>query len=382
MKSVIIITMKVGLVCPYDIFSPGGVKEHVFGLSNFFKKKKISVKIIAPRTREIDSSDFILVGNSFKVPSGTGSWGRISFSLKEGEIEEMLKREKFDLLHFHEPLVPFLSWRILLSSKTVNIATFHSAWEDGISLISNFHFLLSPFARIFGKKLGGLIAVSKIAKKCWQKFFPHRKIVVIPNGIDCERFKSKRKKKREGEIRILFVGRIEKRKGLIYLLRALRRIKEEKWHLIVVGNGPRMLEAKAYVFLSGLEERVEFRGRVEEEKLPLIYQEADIACFPSIGGESFGIVLLEAMASSLPIVCFKNPGYQEVLKNYPCRECLVEIRDVESLSSALLGLIRSPRRRLKLGEWGRREVKKYSWEEVGKKVLDYYEKCLKEFGRS
>ena len=362
--------MKVGLVCPYDLFSPGGVREHIFGLYRFFKREGLEVKLIAPRTERTADPDLLLIGRSVKVPSGTGSWSRLSLPFGEGRIREILVEERFDLLHFHEPLVPFLSWSLLLSSKAVNIATFHSAWENNISLISNFFFLLAPFASMFSRKLSGLIAVSQVSRNCWQRFFSE-KIEVIPNGIDLQRFGGG-ERRRGREVEILFVGRIEKRKGLIYLLRALKEIEEENWSLTVVGSGPRSAEAKGFVRFAGLRERVRFLGRVGEGELPRIYQKADIACFPSIGGESFGIVLLEAMASSLPIVCFRNPGYFEILKNYPRSKCLVEVGDVLGLASALKELIRRPSLRAELGRWGRKEVEKYSWEKVGRRVLDYY----------
>lgn len=370
--------MKIGLVCPYDLFSPGGVKEHVLALYKEFKKKGHLVKIIAPKTKEAKNPDFLLVGRSAKFPSGTGSWGRISACFENKEVEGILQREKFDIVHFHEPLVPFLSWQILFSSKATNIATFHSAWQDGASLIANFQFLIKPFAEMFEAKLDGLIAVSNVAKKCWQRFF-EKEIVVIPNGIDLGRFSPQIKpleKYKDGKVNILFVGRLEKRKGTVYLLRAFEKIKNRSLRLILVGDGPRKIEAELFVRTHNLQ-NVEFAGRVSDANLPKYYATADICCFPSIGGESFGIVLLEAMALGLSIVCFANPGYKEVLVDYPFKKGLVKIRDVEGLAQALEILAENKNLRENLAKWELKEVKKYSWEKIAEKVFKYYNKTKK-----
>lgn len=366
--------MKIGLVCPYDVFAPGGVKEHVLSLYQEFKKKGHRVKIIAPQTKETENPDLLLLGRSAKFPSATGSWGRIGACFETKEIEKILERENFDLLHFHEPLVPFLSWQALFSSNTVNIATFHSSWENGISLIANFDFLIKPFAEIFEKKLDRLIAVSKTCKKCWQKFFK-KELMVIPNGVYLSRFSPRVKpieKYQDGKISLLFVGRLEKRKGAIYLLRAFEKMKRERVRVILVGDGPRKIETEVFVRTHNLGD-VEFVGRVSETELPRYYATADICCFPSLGGESFGIVLLEAMASGKPIVCFANPGYKEVLKDYPFKRALVKVGDVEELTKALESLSRGVALRKKLAQWSLREVKKYSWEKVASQVLEYYQ---------
>ena len=370
--------MKVGLVCPYGIFSPGGVKEHVLALYHELKKKDCQVKIIAPKTKEINNPDFLLLGRSARIPFPNATWGRISLCFENQKIEKILQKEKFDIIHFHEPTVPFLSWQTLFSSKTLNIATFHSAWESDNSLASNFEFLIKPFVEMFEKKLDGLITVSPASKKCWQKFFK-KKMTIIPNGIDLSRFNLKIKpikKYQDGKINLLFVGRLEKRKGLIYLLQAFAKLKKKDIRLIVIGSGPRKIEAEIFIRSSGLE-NVEFVGRVSDADLAKYYAAADICCFPSIGGESFGIVLLEAMASGKPVACFANPGYKEVLKNYPFQKGLVKPMDVDGLALSLKSLISSKSLRKKLGRWGLEEVKKYSWEKVAEKILKYYNKVKK-----
>lgn len=369
--------MKIGLVCPYDLFSPGGVREHVLALYQEFKKKGHFVKIIAPKTKKTKNPDFLLLGRSTKFPSTTGSWGRISICFQEKEIKGILEKEKFGVLHLHEPLVPFLSWQVLLSSSTINIATFHSAWENTPSLIGNFEFLIKPFAEIFEEKLNGLVAVSLASKKCWQKFF-QKEMSVIPNGIDLFRFNPQAKpiaKYQDGKINLLFVGRLEKRKGAIYLLQAFEKINNSKLRLILVGSGPRRIEAEIFVRSKNLR-NIEFVGPTSDTDLPRYYATADICCFPSIGGESFGIVLLEAMASGKPIVCFANPGYKEVLKNYPFKKALVRVGDVDGLAKVVKVLVKDPDLQKKMSQWGLKEVQKYSWPRIAQQVLEYYQKWV------
>jgi phosphatidylinositol alpha-mannosyltransferase len=367
--------MKIGLVCPYNLFSPGGVKEHVLALYQEFKKKGHQVKIMAPKTKSSQNPDFFLLGLSAPFPSATGSWGRVSASFEERALKKYLQRERFAVLHFHEPLAPFLSWQLLLASQTINVATFHSAWEEKKSLTNTFEFLIKPLAEVFEDRLSGLIAVSPACKQSWQKFLK-KKMTIVPNGVSLSRFSpriERIKKFNDGKINLLFVGRLERRKGLVYLLRALARLRNKEVRLMVVGSGPRKIEADVFARSQRLP-NVEFIGRVSDKDLPRYYATADICCFPSIGGESFGIVLLEAMASGKPIICFANPGYKEVLKDYPFQRGLVKPEDVDGLALSLKSLISSKSLREKLGGWGLKEVKKYAWPQIAKQVLNFYQK--------
>lgn len=366
--------MKIGLVCPYDLFRPGGVRQHVLSFYQELKKAGHQVKVIGPATRKIAAPDFLLLGRSLPIPSGTGSWGRLSLCFENQDIKKIFKKEKFDLMHFHEPLVPFLSWQILFASKAINLATFCSAWENEASLMSNIEGLIKPFAETFENKLDGLIAISQTSKNCWQKFF-QKKIKVIPTGIDLERFSPRiepLKKYQDKKINVLFIGRLESRKGAIYLIRAWKKISQPNQRLIIVGAGPRKVQIELYAAARQLT-NVEFIGRVKDDDLVRYYASADICCFPSIGGESFGIVLLEAMAMGKPIVCFANPGYQEVLKNYPCQDCLAPVKDVNRLAKSLNRLISSKSLRVKLGRWGRRRVRQYAWPKISQEILASYQ---------
>ncbi len=307
----------------------------------------------------------------------------------EDPVEEFLKKAKLDILHVHEPLAPFLNWQLLDSSKTVNIATFHSNYPPGES-INNWRFIFKPIEPHYIKKIDGSIVVSEVAKKCWWEFFVG-KGTVIPNGVELTRFNPKVEpygKYRDGKVNILFVGRLEPRKGILDLLRAfngmIRNVEEvrRKVRLLIVGSGPSGYRAKLFVNQHGLSRNVVFEGRVSDKALPRYYAAADIFCSPAVGGESFGIVLLEAMASGKPIVCYANDGYKEVMRNYPWEEALVETKNVFGLANSLLGLIENKKMREKLGKWGIKEARRYRWDKVAKEVLKFYRKVLKKKGKT
>ncbi len=380
--------MRIALVCPYNFTYPGGVQQHVLGLYQEFKKQKLYVKILTPRTQNPPFlKDMIFLSRSVRLPTNVASL-QLSLNVpKVSEpIKEILAKEKFDVIHFHEPINPFLSWQLLrvlgrqMSSRTANIGTFHSAWQGGFSL-NIYRASIKPFEDFFFRPLDGAIAVSPAAWDSWKKFLEKKDGVIIPNGINLARFKPKKraKKNQKKKIKILFVGRLEPRKGIMDLLRAFKLLvkKIPQARLTIVGRGPSGYRAELFVENHKLEDQVSFAHRVSDRKLLSYYAAADVCCFPAIGGESFGVVLLEAMAMGKPLVVYANAGYQEVLKNYPWKKALVPVKDVKKLATSLEVLAGDEKLRKSLGKWGLAEVKKYRWEKVAKQVLAYYRKVLR-----
>jgi len=373
--------MRIALVCPYSFTHSGGVKQHVLGLYQEFKRQKLYVKILTPRAKKAPNlADMIFLSRSVRLPTNLTSFD-VSLNIpKVSEpIKKILAKEKFDIIHFHEPLNPFLSWQLLRASKATNIGTFHSAWQGGLSL-NIYRASLRPFEDFFLRRLDGAIAVSPAAWNSWRKFLKKKDGVIIPNGIDLARFKPKREaEKYQGErIRVLFVGRLEPRKGIMDLLRAFKLLakKVPQAHLTIVGWGPSGHRSELFVRHHRLGSRVNFAHRVSDKRLLSYYAQADICCFPAVGGESFGVVLLEAMAMGKPLVVYANAGYRWVLKDYPWKKALVPVKDVKKLASSLEILAGDEKLRRTLGKWGLAEVKKYRWEKVAKQILAYYN-CIK-----
>ena len=303
--------VKIGLVTPYVYPLPGGVNEHVRYLYAGLRSRGHDVRIISSShgLQRSSEGDVIRLGKGFSMPAN-GSVGTITLSPRYlSQVGAMLEREAFDLLHFHEPFVPFLSPIVLRASNSVNIATFHAfgGWSPAYQFGSR-------AMRGYADRLHGRIAVSAAARHFIDRFFPGD-YKVIPNGVDVARFRDAVPIARwqDGVSNILFVGRHEPRKGLLDLLKAHRILRKTgcNCRLLIVGTGPQEREARRYVLtrrMSG----VEFLGRVSDEEKAQLFRTADVYVSPATGGESFGIVLLEAMAAGAPIVASDIHGYKGV----------------------------------------------------------------------
>jgi phosphatidylinositol alpha-mannosyltransferase len=368
--------MKIGLVSPYDFSFSGGVNNHISHLAENFMRWGHEVKILAPCSSKGDGNHpckIIAIGRPFPF-SAIGTVARIPVSpWLPFQVALTLQRERFDILHIHEPLIPLLPISVLLASNTVNIGTFHAYHETPRFYRFARHYLKKCLPRLQGK-----IAVSEPAKSFIAHHLPAR-YDIIPNGIDTERFSlgTKRPDLDDGKLNILFVGRPEKRKGLDVLLRAYAMVKTEmpESRLIVVGAGVK--GGNKYKTLSDeLDIKdIIYTGFVPNSELPSYYRSADIFCAPAINGESFGIILLEAMACGVPVIASKVPGYASVL-SHEKEGLLVEPGDKDSLARAILELARDGLLRAEMGKNGLVKAEKYSWEHVADRVLAYYHECL------
>lgn len=372
--------MKIALVSPYDLAYPGGVANHVLSLEHQLTRMGHEVKVIAPASKATSApgGKFIPIGRPWPVPS-SGSVARVTISpWLSSPVKAMLDREKFDIVHLHEPLCPTLCTTVLRFSNAANVGTFHAIDSRGYSL-------WWPFTSLFLKKwfprLNGRIAVSKPATEFANRHFPGD-YTVIPNGVDLEHFSADVLPISEfidGKINILFVGRQEKRKGVNYLLGAYARIKREapNSRLIIVGPGTRWSNKyEQMVRQSGLSDVV-FAGYVSYAELPRYYKTADIFCSPATGRESFGIVLLEAMAVGKPIVASNLEGYASLV-THGAQGLLVPPKNEEKLAQALISLIADERLRQAMGARGRAKSLEYGWETVARRVMEYYIKVLNE----
>ena len=362
--------MKIGLVSPYVYPLPGGVTQHVKHLYENLRLRGHDVRIISSShgLQRASEGDVIRVGKGFSMPAN-GSVGTITISPRYvSQVRAVLEHEQFDLLHFHEPLVPFLSPIVLRESKSVNIATFHaySGFSPAYELTGR---LLGP---IVGR-LHGRIAVSAAARHFIDRYFPGD-YKVIPNGVDVDFYQRAVPVARwqDGKRNILFVGRLEDRKGFIHLLKAFRILRKTgcDCRLLVAGAGPQEREARRYVMTRRLR-GVEFLGRVSDEEKAQLFRTADVYVSPATGRESFGIVLLEAMAAGAPIVCSDIHGYKGVVRRGE-QALLVPPRNPKAIAAATMRLFAEPDLRARMGESGRKRAQEFSWERVTAKVDDYY----------
>ncbi|HEY3523808.1 MAG TPA: glycosyltransferase family 4 protein, partial [Candidatus Limnocylindrales bacterium] len=354
--------MKIGLVSPYIYPLPGGVTEHVRYLYENLRLRGHDVRILTSSHGPQRSSegDVIRVGMGFSVPAN-GSVGTVTFSHRfPSQVREVLDRERFDLLHFHEPFVPFLSLVVLRESLSVNIATFHA--YAGFSPSYEFG---SRVLGAYANRLHGRIAVSAAARHFIDRYFPGD-YKVIPNGVDVERYRRAVPLARwqDGVRNILFVGRLEPRKGIVELLKAYRVLRKTgcDCRLLVVGSGPLEREARRYVATRRLG-GVEFLGRVGDDEKAQLFKTADVYVSPATGRESFGIVLLEAMAARTAIVASDIHGYKGVVRRDE-EALLVPPRDTKSLAAALARVLADAALRERLAAAGERRAQDFSWKRV------------------
>lgn len=372
--------MKIALVSPYDYPYPGGVTAHISHLEREFTRMGHQVRIIAPSSKDKDQlaqERVLKVGSVIPIPAN-GSVARITLSLRmSSRVKQYLEAEQFDIVHLHEPLVPGLPLTVLHHSKAVNIGTFHAYWGLNIG-----YFYANPVLKRFFKKLHGRIAVSPAAARFVSRHFP-AEYEIIPNGIDVERFGpgvEPLPEFRDGKLNILFVGRLERRKGFKYLIKAFRRVKQElpNTRLLVAGAYSEKAQRRyeEFVIDHGLAD-VCFLGYLPPEKLAQCYRTADVFCAPSTGGESFGIVLLEAMASGRAIVASDIEGYRSVV-SHGVDGILVRPKDEEALAAALIQVLLDANLREAMGTNGWLKSQDYSWSKVAQRVLNYYERVRAE----
>jgi len=368
--------LKIAMVSPYDFTWPGGVTAHVAQLARELGRSGHEVQVLAPHSpsRECQDADLLVpLGRSVPLPSG-GSIARVSLSWwLYPKVRALLKKEKFDVIHLHEPMAPILPLCVLEFSDSVNVGTFHASYAR-----QHLYRFTHPIIKRWQQRLHGNIAVSPAARRYVNNTFPGD-YEVIPNGIDFNHFSTKAKplpQYQDGKLNILFVGRLEKRKGLRYLLEAYSKLKWDlpNTRLIVVGPGNPDKESYRIMSSHNLQD-VEFVGRVSYDELPRYYASADIFCSPATGAESFGIVLLEAMAAGKPVVASDIEGFRGVMTDGE-HGLLVPKKDSDALASALGTLARDPELRRKLGGQGNRTAEEYRWEVVAGRVENYYMTCL------
>jgi len=380
-------SLNVGLVSPYDYASQGGVTEHIRHLSKELRALGHRTRILAPfSTDRADLPDDVYaLGTVTPIPAN-GSVARISLSPDLGRtIKAILRAENFDILHVHEPLMPAVPWLALRHSTTANVGTFHAFGES-----SPIYAMGRPLLRRFFDRLHGRIAVSPSAFEFVSQYF-RGDFEIIPNGVDFRQFSASHPPiewMRDGRPTVLFVGRFEEpRKGLRWLLQALPLVEQffPDLRLVIAGGGdPAAMEewlplrdtskAGRTIYRSaGSALEVEFTGFVSAEDLPRYYQSCHVYCAPSTGGESFGIVLLEAMAAGTPVLASRISGYANVL-THGREGFLVDPKSPAALAAGIIRLLSDATLRQQMGEAGKRTARQYDWPIVAGRLVSHYER--------
>lgn len=366
--------MKVGLVCPYNLAKGGGVQECVLAIQAELRKRGHEVKVLTPTPRQKSAQsekDIIFIGLAADVKSPFHTTAQISVSLDNEAIDKVLAAEQFDLLHFHEPWVPMVSMQILARSSSINLATFHAKLPDTV-MSRTIEKVITPYTRSIMKYLHGLTAVSEAAAQ-YVKSITDKPVTIIPNGIDLSVYQEAGNAPKSNKT-ILFVGRLERRKGVIHLLKAFKLVlvTDPEAHLIIAGDGPDRKKLEAFVRDEKIP-HITFEGYVTQAQKFKLLSEASLFVSPALFGESFGIVLLEAMAADIPIVAGNNPGYTSVLKEIG-EISIVNPKDSKEFARRMSILLTNNQLRALWQGWAREYVKQFSYPVV----VDQYEQLYQQ----
>lgn len=363
--------MRVGLVCPYTWDVPGGVQAHVRDLAESLLELGHEVSVLTPVDEPEQAqlpSYVVAAGRAVPVPYN-GSVARLAFGpLSLARTRRWLRDGQFDVLHLHEPIVPSLSMLACFAASGPMVATFHTATARSRAL-QVFGSVLQPGL----EKIIGRIAVSPAARRVVVEHLGGD-AVLIPNGVAVRRFDgAQRLAGLEGVPTVAFLGRIdEPRKGLAVLLEALPELVELVPDVRLLVAGPGDVEEVREAIPASLRGHVVLLGLVPEVDKPRVYASGDIYCAPNTHGESFGIVLIEAMATGTPVVASDLEAFRRVLEDGRSG-LLVPVADPAALATALAGLLGDPARRKLLAEAGRVSVEQYDWSTVTARIVEVYE---------
>jgi len=377
--------MKIGLVCPYNIAKGGGVQEVVKAMQSELIARGHDVAIITPQPREPYADEgrrviFLGSATDFKTPLNTVA--QVSASVLTDEIDTMLEQEQFDILHFHEPWVPVLSRQILSRSNTINVATFHAKLPETI-VSRTMAKVITPYTKPLLRHIDAFTAVSEAAAE-YLLTLSDVSVEIIPNGIDLKHFRKPAAvaAPKKGPKTILYIGRLEHRKGVRYLLHALAelQVREPDVRLVLAGDGVDREKLEAETAELGLQ-HVDFLGYVDEATKKELLHTADVFCSPAIFGESFGIVLLEAMASGLVTVAGDNPGYASVMQGLG-KLSLINPKDTSLFAHRLQLLLFDEDLRTLWKKWAKDYVRQFDYPKVVNRYEAVYETALAEAAKN
>jgi phosphatidylinositol alpha-mannosyltransferase len=361
--------MRIGMVCPYSFDVPGGVQSHVLQLAKVMRARGHEVSVLAPASPHVSLPDYVVsAGRAIPIPYN-GSVARLQFSLAvHRRVRKWLTQGDFDVLHLHEPNAPSLSMWALRVAEGPIVATFHTSTTKSLTL-SVFQGVLRPWH----EKIVGRIAVSDVARR-WQMEALGSDAVEIPNGVDVGALASAAPLDgypRPGKT-VLFLGRYdEPRKGMSVLLDALPRVVERfgDLQLLIVGHGDEdELRAQA----GELMRYIRFLGLVDDAGKASAMRSADVYCAPNIGGESFGIVLVEAMAAGTPVVASDLDAFRGVLSGGEVGS-LVPVGEAAALADALIAVLDNGVLRQRYVAAGSEAVRRYDWSVVASQIMRVYE---------
>lgn len=361
--------MRIGMVCPYSFDVPGGVQSHVLQLAQVMHERGHEVSVLAPSSPGAHLPDYVVSGGKAVPIPYNGSVARLRFGpATHRMVKRWLADGDFDVLHLHEPNAPSLSMLALNIAEGPIVATFHTSTTKSLTLT-----VFEPILRPMHEKIVGRIAVSDLARR-WQMEALGSDAVEIPNGVDVAAFASAPLLEgypRAGKT-VLFLGRFdEPRKGMAVLLRALPKVVEQfgDVEILVVGRGDEDELRRDAGELAG---HLRFLGQVDDAQKASAMRSADVYCAPHTGGESFGIVLVEAMAAGTSVVASDLDAFRRVLVD-GVAGCLVPVDDASALADGLIEMLENDAERERYIAAATEAVQRYDWSVVARQIMRVYE---------
>lgn len=373
--------MKIGIVCPYNMALGGAVQEVVKESYDELERRGHDVVILTPRPSQgipdLPGYNIRYVGKAYDLRA-IGTVAQVSIVTSSKEIEKFFAEERPDVLHVHEPWVPLMNSQVLRRATCPVLATFHAKLPD-----SSVAGMIKTFGRVYTRpgvrNVNVCVAVSEPAAEHISAVLG-RPVPIIPNAVNLSAFMPPKKQEplMPGKKTILYVGRLETRKGPAHLLSAFKELhaKHPETRLVIGGKGPDMdmLRAQATVDGTGA---VEFLGYLEDAEKKRLMQHADLFVAPAVFGESFGIILIEALASGQVLVAGNNPGYCSVMKGFG-EVSLVDPLDTAAFTRKLETLLYDEKLRGEYRAWASEYVKQFDYKIITDKYVALYEQLVKD----
>jgi phosphatidylinositol alpha-mannosyltransferase len=375
--------VRVALVSPYSYTYPGGVGRHVEALAQELTGLGHQVRLLAPydpddrlarvshrgaRPERRPLPDHVVpMGRTLGLPLNGAVSNLATFPKSVGLLSRELRHGGYDVVHVHEPNAPYMSWYATEAARVPVVGTFHTYSTGG--MVNRFAASFIGARRLYSK-LSARIAVSEAARWTAQRYYGGR-YRIVPNGVDLSSARPDPSRPHD-ELRLVFVGRAEERKGLPVLLRAFEALRGVGVAARLTVAGPTAEEVEPLLLDS---EGIELAGQVDDSTKWRLLGEADLLCAPSLGGESFGMVLTEAFASGTPVVASDIAGYRDVVRDG--RDgVLVPVGDAVALGETLLKLASDPARRSEMAGAARERAERFAWPNVAREIESVYEEAL------
>ena len=362
---------RIGIVCPYGWDTPGGVQSHVGDLAEYLIRQGHYVSVLAPAIDEDNLPDYVTsAGRPIAIPYN-GAVARVLFGpIAFARVRQWINNGSFDVLHLHEPAIPSISLLACWAAEGPMVGTFHAAAKR-----QKVTFAVAPILEPVIEKLTARIAVSEAARETLTEHL-ETDAIVVPNGIYADRY-------RDGEVveewsghSIGFIGRFEeRRKGLGVLVSALPRVIAEFPDVKVFVAGPGDPDAVLKEIDPSLHSRFTFLGRISEEAKANFLASVGLYVAPNTGGESFGIILAEALAGGASVVASDIPAFDSLL-GHGEYGTLFQSENAQDLSEKIITLFTNDAQRLAIAERGKAYAQSFDWEVVAEKIYDVYEMAM------